>query len=123
MATGYHLSDLYIVLSNDWLANRTHAVQFFANPKILATESQDETISISAHTKWGQEFPIADHQRSDTSRERGRPRHGRSILYVNANPLEPASGRQGTDGTLNSLKFFLNFTASKLLNFNVSEDS
>src|SRR5215212_6932251 len=70
-----------------------------------------------------QEFPVADHQRSDTSRERGRPRHGRSILYVNGYPLEPASGRQGTDGTFNSLKFFLNFTVLKLLMFNISGDS
>jgi len=111
MATGYHLSDLYIVLSNDWLANRTHAVQYSADPKILVTESQDETITVSPHTKWGSRIPIADHQRSDTSRERGWPRHGRSILYVNANPLEPASGRQGTDGPINYRQFFLNFSS------------
>jgi len=61
MATSYQLSDLYIVLSNDWLANRTHAVQFSADSKILATESQDETITISPHTKWGSRIP---HRRS-----------------------------------------------------------
>jgi len=39
MTASFRLSDQSIALSNNWLADRTHAVQASADPKYLFAES------------------------------------------------------------------------------------